>query len=579
MEAERFAEMIKFGGAELRIMTNKDIKEIQFESAEYSVIDFETTGVSPLRDRVIEVGIVKVKNGKITDTFSSFVNPQMPIPYYITSLTGITENDVHDAPFFEDIVRQIIEFIGDSVLTAHNMSFDFGFLKNELQRAEYEVPGNPTLCTLKLARKLFPDLPSKSLGKVVKHLKLRHRDVHRGLGDAMATAKVLTKMFGILKEEHGLETVSDLISFQGTPAAKTGFRIIKKKMAEDLGSLPDEPGVYFFRDAKDKIIYIGKAKSLRTRVRNYFLSNAPRKTKEIVRKASRIGYQITNSELTALLAEAELIKIHNPHYNKLLKNYSRNYFIRIKTDHPFPVAEVSSAFDFDGNEYYGPYPNRETASNLVAIIDKTFRLRECTEKELKKKRPCYLRDIQRCLAPCVEKGIEDAYREEILHMVEFLSGQNQSAVNRLLGKMKEFAENQKYEEAAEIRDVVNQILNQLNRSSILQEPINKASVLIEINGYKKADMIMLIEGKIFIRNHFVDKKDYFHTALNDYFEGAVNLFKMLEEKDLEQLKISLSWLVKNRNSIKIHYLSRYNSLSELAANLIYAGSISQPDNF
>ncbi len=162
------------------------IESIPFEEAEYCVFDFETTGVSARSDKVIEIGMARIKKGKIVDTFSSYINPGRPVPYYITTITGITNFDVEDAPYFEEVFPKIKEFIGDSVLVAHNLGFDIAFLRNECMASENEMIPNEAICTLKLARKLFPALPSKSLGNIVKHFKIRHRDVHRGLGDATA---------------------------------------------------------------------------------------------------------------------------------------------------------------------------------------------------------------------------------------------------------------------------------------------------------------------------------------------------------------------------------------------------------
>ncbi len=544
---------------------NMDLKKIQFEKAEYCVFDFETTGTSPLLDKVIEIGIVKIKSCKIVDTFQSFINPGRPIPSFITLMTGITNADVNNAPYFDEVYYMIKEFIGDSVLVAHHLNFDYAFLCHECHKANLELFPNAAVCTLLLAKRLFPELPSKSLRSLTKHFSIAHKNVHRGLGDAMATAKVLLKMFPYLRNEHHAETVSDLINFQNIPSTKS-FRVIKKKLANDFYLIPDSPGVYFFKNAKNEIIYVGKAKSLKRRVGKYFLNNVPRKTKEIIKKAHKIDFKKTNTELTALIAEAELIKIHNPKLNTLLKKYPRNYFIKINYNHEYPNLEVVSSFEFDGNDYYGPYSSRYVAHSIKEIIDKTFLLRECSDKEFAKKKKCYLADIERCLAPCINCN-KEKYQDELLLVNEFLTGNNHSAINRLLKKMKELSEQKKYEDAAIIRDTVNSILNQLNKSSILAEPINKANVLIEILGPKHNDYILMLEGKIYIRNFLTDEKNLFDEKLEEYFDGVTNLFNEVTQKDLERIKISLSWLIKNKNRIKIHYLKKYSLFTDLAKNM------------
>ncbi|MCX6168186.1 MAG: exonuclease domain-containing protein [Ignavibacteriales bacterium] len=549
-------------------MKEAKLTEIPFEEAEYCVFDFETTGMSGRQDKVIEIGVVKILNGKIADTFSSFINPGRPIPYFITKLTGITNADVEDAPFFDEVYYRMKEFIGDSVLIAHNLSFDHSFLRHECENAELEFLTNEAVCTVRLARKLYPQFPSKSLGHLTKSLKIRHRNVHRGLGDSMATAKILLKMFPTLREEHNIDTVSDLVNFQNLPTSTKPFRIIKKKLLDDFSKIPDQPGVYFYKNTKNEIIYIGKAKSLKDRLNNYFSNNAIRKAKDIVRKASGLEFHTTNSELTALIAEAELIKTHNPKQNKMLKKYPRSYFLKLALTHYFPSVEVTSNFDFDGNDYYGPYPNRDTANILKEIVNKTFQIRECSLKEFNKGRRCYLADIERCLAPCVEKNIDEQYKNELKNINEFLCGNNQSAVGRLLTRMKELSALQKFEEAAQVRDVVQSILNQINKASILAEPINKANVLIEVSGPIKNDYMLLVDGRVIFKEYFVGSKDHFDNILEDYFTGTINTDKAIYDKDLEKLRIGLSWLVKNRGKIKVHYLNKYKSAEDLSVNFI-----------
>lgn len=548
--------------------TEKNIKEVPFEEAEYCVFDFETTGTSARLEKVIEIGIAKVRKGKIVDTYQSYINPGRLIPYNITLITGITNEDVKDARYFDEVINEIKDFFGSSILVAHNLPFDYSFLKNECEQAGIEIPENPAICTLKLAKRIYPHFPSRSLGNLSKTLKIRHRNVHRGLGDATATAKILLKMFPTLRDEHDIDTISDLIHFQNIPTG-TPFKMIKKKLSDDYSSVPNDPGIYFFRDSKGETIYIGKAKSLKQRVSNYFTSHTPRKTKKIVQKAQRLEYIITNTELTALLAEAELIKTTDPRFNTLLKRYSNNYFIMIDNKKSFPTVERVTSFDFDGNDYYGPYPNRDTTIAIKEIIDKTFEIRECGPKEFAKKRKCYLADIERCLAPCIDPDVKNHYNEELLKVHNFLSGFNQSAVDRLLNKMKYLSEQKKYEEAALTRDLVNSILKQLNKASILSEPINKANVLIEVSGAKDNDYLLLLEGKMFIKNYFNDTTNGFNEALENYFNGTIQIFKELTEKDMERLKIALSWLVKNKGRTKIHYLKNYNSVEDLAKELIF----------
>ncbi len=475
-------------------MIADNISLIKLDEANFCVIDFETTGLSPRSHGVIEIGMVKVSGLKIVDTYHSLVNPCKDIPYYITQLTGITNDDIYEAPFFEDIADEILEFISDDVLTAHNYSFDNSFLRKELAYCGKELLQNPGLCTLKLARRLYPMLRSKSLGSVCNHLKIKNPAAHRALDDAKVTAHVLVKMISEVKNSHKIICVGDFIKFQSLPKSVQKKTKIKKKLSEDLLTLPDAPGIYYFLNAKKEIIYIGKAKSLRSRVHSYFSSTPARKARKIVKGASRLKIQITNSELTALLTEAEMIKVINPKHNTLLKRYGNKYFLRINKTHTYPSIEICNHFDFDGNDYFGLFISRKKAVVLFEMISKAFAVRECNEKEFSKGKACFLAEIERCTAPCVNKNIA-AYKDELEKIYEFIYGKNQFALNRLLNKMKEYSQKQKYEKAAEVKELIDMILTQTHKSSLLAEPVNLANVLFEINEGFGCDYILMLRRK------------------------------------------------------------------------------------
>lgn len=546
-------------------MNSNEILDLQINEAEFCVLDVETTGTSAYSCRVIEIGLVKIKDLQITETFRAFINPGREIPYFITQLTGIQNSDVYDAPYFDEVADKIIDFIGSSITVAHNAQFDLSFLKSEFQNAGLPKLNNLSLCTLKLARKMFPEIKSKSLGSVVRHLGITHKNVHRALGDATVTGKILLKMISDLTKQNKIRLVSDLINLQYTPIVKENFRLIKKKLVNDFIKIPNEPGVYLFKNSKDEIIYVGKAKALKDRVKSYFSSTTEKKTRRIVRLASKLDFQTTNGELTALLAEAELIKIHKPVCNVQLKKYSQTYFIRINKKTEFASIEQNNKFDFDDNDYFGPYNNQDIVKNLIEIINKTFLLRECDDKEWNKKKECYLAQINRCIAPCTNTSIKEEYVNELQNVYDFLSGKNQIALDRLLNKMKSLSEKQKYEEAAQIRDLVNLILAQIHKTSIIAEPINRANLLLVINNSDRKDYLLLIAGKVFIRNNIISSEESFDTALDDYFNNTTSLFHKVEERDLEKIKIVLSWLIRNRNEVNVYYLKDYISKDELFA--------------
>ncbi len=545
-------------------MSHLDLEQLPIEETEFSVIDFETTGRASINSRAIEIGIVKVKNLKIIDYYSSLINPGFPIPGFITQLTGITNEDIKPAPEFDSIANRISEFLGSSIITAHNLPFDNFFLTNEFKHCELEPPDNRTLCTLKLSRIMFPELKSKSLSSMVKYFGIRHKNIHRALGDATVTAKLLLKLIDKAKDEYHVETIGDLFNLHSKFGTARGYKIIKKQLAEDTAGLPDQPGVYLFKDSKGAVTYIGKGKSLRGRLKNYFTNNAAKKAKKIVRKSNRIEFIQTKSELSALILESELVKDHLPEMNKLLKKYSRQYFIKVNFADEFPVIKSASKFEIDGSDYFGPYPNGDTARALIEISDKAFRLRECSEKEFRKSKKCYLFDIKRCLAPCESKN-DVEYNEELIRVYEFLSGNSQGTVDRLLTKMKTLSDQKKYEEAAQIRNIVQAVLKQLNKASILAEPVNKACVLIRIQEGTAPDYILLIEGSVIIKDNANGEINLFYRAVEDFYSGSINISKTLTERDLDRLKICLSWLIKNKHKSRIFYLRDFDNTENFYA--------------
>ena len=543
-------------------MITSELPSTPLEEAEFSVLDVETTGLSARNNRVIEIGIVKVKNLKITDKYTTLINPGCDIPYFITQFTGIANSDVAYSPSFHNIVEKIEDFVGNSIISGHNLSFDESFLLYEFTRNDYEPLSNLTICTLKLARKIFPELKSKSLASVSQHLKIKNKESHRALSDAEATAKILIKIIKKLYKEEGVKTIQQLIEYQSSNIPTNQLIKVPKDIHDALYSLPDSPGVYYFLNKKNEVIYVGKAKSLKNRVRSYFAATVVGKPKRIVKQAAKIKTEITNSELTALLLEAEIIKVINPKHNRQLKKYGNKYFIRINKNNKYSKPEISSSFDFDGNDYFGLFVSRRKAEVVLNIIDKTFALRECNEKEFKKGKKCFLADIERCTAPCIKKNNPE-YFEELEKVYEFLSGGNQSALERMLNKMKEFSQNEKYEKAAETKEVIDLILSQTHKSSLLAEPVNKANVLFEISEGINHDYILLLEGKYYIKKDSAVGKDGFESALNDYYASTIRTDINPTEEDLEKMKISLNWITKNRNKVKIFYLKDFLSEDEL----------------
>jgi DNA polymerase-3 subunit epsilon len=182
--------------------------------ASFVVVDVETTGMSPVDDRITEIAMMKIQNGALVDEFSTLVNPLRTIPAYITSMTGIDNIMVHDAPTAREVVPYVVEFLEEAVFVAHNAAFDWGFVTHTTLRERGARLTNPQLCTVKLSRHILPQLPSKSLGPVAQFLEIKIPERHRASGDAYATALVLLKYLSFLRKRYDIKTVGELLKFQ-----------------------------------------------------------------------------------------------------------------------------------------------------------------------------------------------------------------------------------------------------------------------------------------------------------------------------------------------------------------------------
>lgn len=275
----------------------------------FAVIDIETTGGSYRYERIIEIAIVIFDGEKIIDTFQSLINPEMLIPMHITRLTGISNDMVKEAPKFYEVARKIVELTEDKVFVAHNVNFDFAFIKKEFSELGFNY-NRKKLCTVKYTRQVYPGLDSYSLGKLAPYFEIENNARHRAMGDAQAT----TELLKILIKKDNWNLFNKSIR---TNDALTNMHPHLNKSTID--SLPQAPGVYFFHDDEGNIIYIGKSVNIHQRIISHLNNDKSAKSLEMKNNIADIKFQLTGSDLIAQLAESDLIKKHKPFYNRVLK--------------------------------------------------------------------------------------------------------------------------------------------------------------------------------------------------------------------------------------------------------------------
>ena len=449
----------------------------------FVVVDTETTGSRAGDDRLIEIGAVRVVGGNVVEEFQQLIDPGCAVPRRITWLTGISTAMVFEQPSLEETMPRFAAFLGDAVMVAHNLPFDARFLDVAMDEAGLPPIRNASLDTLRLARRLLPSLPSKGLSGLTAHFGITVNGRHRALGDAAATAELLQILLDRLQIEFGVETLDDLLGFQRKRYVETRREAthIARIRAERLPLLPDRPGVYFMRDGKGKVIYIGKAKSLKSRVRSYFtgVENHPPKTKKLLRDVRDVTWRETGTELSALLEESRLIKTYLPVHNRALRRYRDYPFLRLDTRHAYPTLSWTPRIAHDGAEYYGPMGRRGQAEELVELISRMFGLRECEDAVFNLGRPCLYHQMGRCSAPCAEDD-GGVYAEQVARVRAFLTGQNGDALAVVETAMREAAAAHEFESAGWYRDQLRRLERTIGRQQTVASAVHEHdAVLVE----------------------------------------------------------------------------------------------------
>lgn len=289
----------------------------------YAIVDIETTGSYAAANGITEISIHLSDGDKVTGKFQTLVNPGQPIPPYITAMTGITNKMVAEAPPFEEVAQNIYNLLHDRIFIAHNVNFDYSFVKSHLKQAGFELD-TKKLCTVRLSRKIFPGFPSYSLGKLSQSLGITINDRHRAGGDAEATAKIFHLLLSNDKENH----------IQKSLQRNSKEWILPPNVPkEHFDRLPYTPGVYYFHNEKGKVVYVGKASNIRYRVNSHFSNNSPGRQKQnFMQHVYGISYQDCGTELMACILESAEIKKRWPIFNSSQKRWEDVYGIFVYED-------------------------------------------------------------------------------------------------------------------------------------------------------------------------------------------------------------------------------------------------------
>jgi len=422
----------------------------------FVVVDLETTGGSHSNSSITEIGAVKIRGGEIIGEFQTLVNPESPIPAFITVLTGITDAMVIEAPKIGEALFSFLEFAGspeETVLIAHNAPFDIGFLKAAALQCATPWPKFQVIDTARVARYVVTrdEAPNCKLSTLATFFGADTNPDHRALSDARATVDVF---HGILDRlgSFGVTTLEDLKSFSNR---LTESQRKKRYLADGL---PAGPGVYIFRDEQREPLYIGTTRNLRNRVRSYFTAAETRKRiHDMIALAHFLDYIETPTIIEAEVRELRLIAEKQPRFNRRSKFQEKAVWVKI-TEENFPrLVSVRGQRDLsDDVGWCGPFNGRDEATRAIEAIYEVTQLRQCSPRitlnSMKSASPCALFDMKKCGAPCVGKESVDSYSTHVMTTRIALQHDSTQLLHFINYRMKELAEQERFEEAAELRN-------------------------------------------------------------------------------------------------------------------------------
>ncbi len=389
----------------------------------YTIIDIETTGNGIKGNKITEISIFKYDGHEVVDEYTSLVNPQCEIPSFITGLTGIDNNMVRNAPLLKDIIPEIEAITKDTIFVAHSVNFDYNVIKNEFKQLGREF-SRKKLCTVRLSRQLLPGYNSYSLGKLTAALGIPLTDRHRARGDAHATVLLFHKL---LRTENA-ERVFKLFLNSKSQEATLPPALPK----EEYEKLPTTPGVYYFKNEKGKIIYVGKAINIKKRVLGHFYD---KKTKEITlcSETTSLDFEETGNELIALLKESADIKHLYPKYNSAQKRSIQQYGIFSYEDRNGIIHLAFNKIKMTPSALAICYSQTEARQYIEALCN-TFELcpKYCHLQE--NVSSCSHYKIKQCIGICSDLDLVNTYNERVQEALQSLKEIQSDLVIKINGR-------------------------------------------------------------------------------------------------------------------------------------------------
>jgi DNA polymerase-3 subunit epsilon len=430
------------------LLAAADLLDHPLAGAEFLAVDVETNGLARERCELTEVGAVLIGGGELHDRWSSLVAVGQPLSRGIQRFTGVTQAMVDGAPAPEEVLPELADQLAGRVLVAHSARFDSGVLRQAFARAALDWPEPPVLCTVALARRLAPLHQRRGLAPLAEALGVEVEAVHRALPDAETCARIFCALFARLCANastvgEALDLLKPRRSTRRRPAS--GVRRRAPGERPDISALPREPGVYVFRDADGRPLYVGKSVRLRDRARSHFAAPA-----DWTARAAHVDHRVTESELGALLLECRLVKQLRPPGNTLLKRQPDGLvYLRCRLDIAFPILEVARDPAAGHGITVGPVRGRAAAVELMEQLNSLFGLRHCGRTLPRRTHPSAYGEMGRCLSPCLGDLDPNLYRARLDAALALFADDGASALPAHVSRqMREAAAAQQFERAA-----------------------------------------------------------------------------------------------------------------------------------
>lgn len=359
------------GSARRWRVVNDHLFSVPLSEVCFTVVDLEATGNRMEDGGITEIGAIRIQDGREVGRFEQLINPGRPIPQYVTALTGISDAMVRDAPAIEDVIGGFCDFASESVIVAHNASFDFALLSQESWRVLGMPLGCPSLCTIDLVRYALPELEKTSLDAVAEHFQLEGSSRHRAMADAELTAHILERVLEIYRA-RGVSTLEELAEAEEGALPRRRFHINIGQSS--LERLPSTQGVYRLSGHGDRALLVGRAANLHDRVQQFFLGSSALSERQLgmVSEVRSIDFVATSCELGTLLEEAAQVRAYDPLFNRAGKHLPKTFYVKLTVNAPVPRLHAASRLVEDGAIYVGPLKRRPLAEEAAQAMATVF---------------------------------------------------------------------------------------------------------------------------------------------------------------------------------------------------------------